>query len=199
MAEPAYLREASLSHLSRLTTKARSMETERWIRARVKRKHQYRPPPRGRMRSELRAVRKELAGHFYQLQSGHAATAPYLKRIGQVRSDRCWWCNSGQRQSRYHLFFRCRRWRAEIREMWQKVEISTEGGPRVSSVRGLFQSAQAIPAVLDFLRKTRVGKMPGFEADGIHEDELGQDIELWADNEERSEEEFKREGGPGSP
>ena len=83
--------------------------------------------------------------------------------------------------------------------MWQKVEISTEGGPRVSSVRGLFQSAQAIPAVLDFLQKTRVGRMPGLEADGIQEDELGQDIELWADDEERSEDEFEREGGPGPP
>ena len=38
-AEPAYLRTASLSHLSRLTTDARRTETERWIRAKVKRKH----------------------------------------------------------------------------------------------------------------------------------------------------------------
>ena len=44
---PAYLREASLSHLTRLATEARSAETDRWIRQRVKRKHRYRPPPRG--------------------------------------------------------------------------------------------------------------------------------------------------------
>ena len=151
------------------------------------------------MRSELRVVRKECAGRFYQLLSGHAATAPHLKRIGQVRSSRCWWCNSGQRQSRFHLFFRCRRWRAEISEMWKKVEISSEGGPRISSVRGLFQDARAIPAVLDFLRRTRVGKMPGLESYGIQEDELGQDVELWAEDGESSEEDLEREEGPGPP
>ena len=127
-AEPANLREASLSYLSRITTKARTIETERWIQARVKRKHQYRPPTGGKMRSELQAVRKECTVRFYQLLSGHAATAPHLESIGQVRSGGgCWWCKSGQRQSRFHLFFRCRRWRAEINEMWQKVQISTEG------------------------------------------------------------------------
>ena len=199
-AEPAYLREASLSHLSRLTTEARTTETERWIRAKVKRKHRYRPPTGGKMRSELRGVRKECAGRFYQLLSGHAATAPHLERIGQVRSDgSCWWCRSGQRQSRFHLFFRCRRWRAEIDEMWQKVQISTKGGPRISSVRGLFHDARATPAVLDFLRKTKVGKMPGLEVYGIQEGELGQDMELWAEGEETAEEDFEREGGLDPP
>ena len=198
-ASPVYLREASLSHLTRLATEARSTETGRWIRERVKRKHRYRPPPGGKMRSELRAVRKECAGRFYQLLSGHAATAPHLKRVNQVRSSRCWWCNSGQRQTRFHLFRRCRRWRAEINEMWQRVEVSCEGGPRVSSVRGLFQDPRAIPAVLEFLRKTRVGKMPGLEIHGIQEDELGQDIELWAEDGEASDEDHEREGGPGPP
>ena len=108
VASPAYLREASLSHLTRLATEARSAETSRWIQERVKRKHRYRPHPGGKMRRELRAVRKECAGRFYQLLSGHAATAPHLRRVGQVESDRCWWCNlnSGQRQSRFHLFRR---------------------------------------------------------------------------------------------
>ena len=79
--------------------------------------------------------------------------------------------------------------------MWQKVRISTEGGPRISSVRGLFYNAQATPAVLDFLRKTKVGKMPGLEVYGIQAEELGQDMELWADGEETSEEDLEKEGG----
>ena len=83
--------------------------------------------------------------------------------------------------------------------MWHKVRISTEGGPRISSVRGLFYDARATPAVLDFLRKTKVGKMPDLEIYGIQEDELGQDMELWADGEETSEEDFAIEGGSNPP
>ena len=44
-ADPAYLREASLSHLTRLATEARSLETDRWIREHVRRRYRYRPPP----------------------------------------------------------------------------------------------------------------------------------------------------------
>ena len=55
-ADPAYLREASLEHLTRKTTEARSLETSSWIRAHVKRRHRYRPPPGGKMRQEIRGV-----------------------------------------------------------------------------------------------------------------------------------------------
>ena len=46
----------------------------------------------GRLRRGLGKVRKDLAGRFYQLLSGHAATAPHLMRVGQAPSDKCWWC-----------------------------------------------------------------------------------------------------------
>ena len=196
-ADPAYLREASLSHLTRLATETRSLETNRWIREHVKRRHRYRPPPGGRMRKELKGVRKERAGRFYQLLSGHAATAPHLKRVGLIDTDSCWWCGSGERQTRLHLFSRCRRWTPEIRELWRRVEAECEGGPRAPSVRRLFRDPRATPAVLDFLRDTRVGKMPGLELHGVREDELGRDMELWADEESSAEEE--EEGGPGPP
>ena len=55
----------------------------------------------------LARVRKELAGRFYQLLSGHAAAAEHLRRVGQAPSDRCWCCGSGEGQSRYHLLVRC--------------------------------------------------------------------------------------------
>ena len=83
--------------------------------------------------------------------------------------------------------------------MWQKVKISSEGEPRISSVRGLFYDTRATPAVLDFLRKTKVGKMPGLEVYGIQEEELGQDMKLWADDEEISDEDLEREGGLDPP
>ena len=60
----------------------------------------------------------ELAGRFYELLSGHAATAVHLRRVGQAPSDKCWWCGSGERQSFHHLFIKCRRWTPEIKRMW---------------------------------------------------------------------------------
>ena len=64
VASPAYLREASLSHLTRLATEARSTETSRWIRERAKRKHPYRPPPGGKMRKELREFARSVQADF---------------------------------------------------------------------------------------------------------------------------------------
>ena len=74
-------------------------------------------PPGGGLRRGLARVRKKLVGRFYQLLFGHAATAEHLARIGQTPSSECWWHGSGERQSRYHLFVRCRRWVPEIRRL----------------------------------------------------------------------------------
>ena len=43
-ADPEYLGEASLSHLTRKTTEARSNATGAWIREHVRRERRYRPP-----------------------------------------------------------------------------------------------------------------------------------------------------------
>ena len=47
-ADPLYLREASLSHLTRATTEARSTATSEWIRTRSGRRRRYRPPGEAR-------------------------------------------------------------------------------------------------------------------------------------------------------
>ena len=80
---------------------------------------------RPRIPSGLRQASKELASLFFQLSSGHAMTAPFLKeKFGWVESDGCWWCGGG-RQTREHLFKECRAWKDEIRRLWKKVgEIS---------------------------------------------------------------------------
>ena len=43
-ADPAYLREASLAYITRVSTERRSISTGQWIRDHVKRRHRYRPP-----------------------------------------------------------------------------------------------------------------------------------------------------------
>ena len=88
-ASPEYLGEASLSHLTRKTTEARSRATREWIRDHVRRERRYRPPPRGKLRKGLGKVRRELAGRFYQLLPGHAAAAVHIRRVGQVPSNKC--------------------------------------------------------------------------------------------------------------
>ena len=43
--------------------------------------------------------------------SGHAATGAYLAdKAGKIQSSECWWCGSGERQTRRHLFVRCKTW-----------------------------------------------------------------------------------------
>ena len=158
-ASPPYLREASLSHPRRVTTETRTDATSEWIRARSGQRRRYRPPKGGRMRKDLNKARKELASRFYQLLSGHAATAEHLVRIGQAENEKCFWCGSGERQTRYHLFVKCRRWTPEIRRLWQRVRMETGWGG-APSVRKLFGNEKNVRAILEFLEKTKVGKMP---------------------------------------
>ena len=64
---------------------------------------------------------KSVAGRYYQLLSGHAATRSYLKvKIGQTDDDRFWWCGGGKQQTR-HLFTECRDWLPRIRKLYKGI------------------------------------------------------------------------------
>ena len=122
----------------------------------VKRKHQYHPSPGGNLRRGLSRVRKELARRYYQLLMGHAATAEYLMRVGQSPSSKCWWCGSGERQSRYHLFIRFRRWAPEIRRLWQRAERNCEWeSPRAPSAVSSSATPERRPHSWSSLRMPR--------------------------------------------
>ena len=70
--------EASLSHLSRVTSANRSRETAQWIPEHVRPERRHRPPSgTGLPRRALRKVRKSQASRCFQLLSGHAAIAPF--------------------------------------------------------------------------------------------------------------------------
>ena len=202
-ASPQYLGEASLSHLTRVTTKARSAATAEWIRANSGQRRRYRPPKGGKMRKDLNGTRKELASRFYQLMSGHAATAEHLRRVGQAESDTCFWCGSGERQTRHHLFVKCKRWTPEIRRLWQRVRTEGGGGG-APSVRKLFGDERNVKAILDFLEKTKVGKMPGrvLLAGGpdLEEEEMdGFSLQVLGEDEETGISSSEEEDGPGLP
>ena len=77
------------------------------------------------------------------------------------------------------------------------MEAECEGGPRAPSIRRLFRDPRATPALLDFLRDTRVGRMLGLALYGVMKEDLGREVELWA--EEESLESEGEEGVPGPP
>ena len=203
-AEGSYLGEASLSYLRRVTTENRTKATADWIRERSGRQRRYRPPKGGKMRKALNKTRKELAGRYYQLLSGHAAVAEHLKRVGQMQSDRCFWCGTDEKQTRFHLLIRCRRWKPEIEEMWEKIKDETGWGG-APTVRKLFGDERCVGALLEFLDKTKVGKMPSriLLAGGpdLEEEEL-ESLSLLAQEEgveETDISESEEENGPGPP
>ena len=79
------------------------------------------------------------------------------------------------------------------------------GGPRAPSVRLLFRDVRAMPAVLELLKDTRVGRMPGrvLLAGGldVDEEEL-EEVVLWAPEESEGSgisESSEEEDGPGPP
>ena len=82
-----------------------------------------------------------------------------------VQTDMCWWCNSGERQSRHHLFVKCRAWEVQIRELWRSV-----GKACAPTARLLFRGERATPAVLQFLRDTKAGRMVTLEPCGDGEE-----------------------------
>ena len=143
--------------MTRTATEARSRATAEWITDHVRTERRYRPPPGWR---QLEGTRKELAGRFYQLLSGHANIGSFLHRIGAVDDNTCWLCDTGQRQTRFHLVARCPTLRGQQRVLWRRVErLCYWEEPRAREVRLLFDDVRAAPAVLSFLRVTRVGRI----------------------------------------
>ena len=135
-----YAEETSLAHMTRVATEARSKRTTEWITAHVRSGRRYRPPPgKGVRRTQLRRVRKTLAGRYYQLLSGHAETGTHRSLFGRTDTPDCWWCASGEPQSRHHLFTRCPAWRPQTRRLWKDIGKACEWErPRALSVRHLW-------------------------------------------------------------
>ena len=172
-----------------LKSRLRKRAHEEWrkeIRSRTTTRRPYRVPREDeipRIPRALRKARKELEARFFQLSSGHAMIAPFLReKFGWIDSDICWWC-SNKKQSRKHLFKECRAWKEEIRQLWKTVgDISgghgerpigpykgskgfmlrtTRGsiGPGNCSVERLFGDPRFTEAILTFLTCTGVGKI----------------------------------------
>ena len=119
---------ASMTYLKRTATERKAAETNGWIKEKIRQRHQvsgrhsYTPPKKSGSRKMLKKERKRLAARFYQLNTGHALTAPYMKRIKKTDSNLCWWCEDGRSiQTRQHLFTECRAFKPQIKRLWKSV------------------------------------------------------------------------------
>ena len=129
--------------------------------------------------------------------------ADHLQKVGQADNDKCFWCRSGERQTRHHLFIVCRRWTPEIRKLWQRVRLETGWGG-VPSIRKLFGDERNVKAILEFLERTKVGKMPSriLLAGGpdLEEEELDSvSLQVSEEDVETEVSSSGDEGGPGPP
>jgi hypothetical protein len=100
-----------------------------------------------------------------------ALIGTHLVRIKKKESDACWWCDSGKKQTRGHLFGGCSAWKRECLAklaLKKRVERITgkrrkrgqrrrERGARLKVV-DLFKDERLTGAVLDFLKDTEVGR-----------------------------------------
>ena len=126
---------------------------------------------------------------FYQFLSGHANIGSYLHRMELVDDDTCWWCDTGERQTRFHLVASCPAWRGQARVLWKRVAKLCEwNGPRAPEVRLLFDDVPAAPAVLSFLRDTRIGRIVPQALRRRRDGEEGREVDREGE-----------EGGPGPP
>src|SRR5258705_13943 len=71
--ENEYLQEASLSHLTRRTTEAKTAERHAWIHQHVKPERRYKPPTGGKVRT---ALRRETRGQLDATTSSYPITQP---------------------------------------------------------------------------------------------------------------------------
>src|SRR5258705_2329809 len=111
-----------MARMRRRTTETRTRQKAEWIEDRTRQRRAYIPRRGSGLRGALRGEKKALASRFYQLLTGQAITAPYMcEKLRQIESSQCWWCDSGTRQTRHHLFCECRGFRPRIVKLWKAV------------------------------------------------------------------------------
>jgi hypothetical protein len=90
--------EASLAFLKRTTKEEKKRKTKEWIKEKIKGSRAYILKEKEGIRKHLRSERKETATRYYQLMTGHAVIALYLKNKLKKRDlEECWWCQSGKK------------------------------------------------------------------------------------------------------
>ncbi|KAF8534702.1 hypothetical protein BDD12DRAFT_895343 [Trichophaea hybrida] len=95
-------------------------------------------------------------------------TGVYLERIKKSKSQECWWCGH-KRQTRDHLFKWCNKWKRQQDDLWKKLRKKCKWKERRKvPMSQVFDTDDAVKAVLKFLKETDVGRVsfPGVADEG---------------------------------
>ena len=97
-----------------------------------------------------------------QMALGHALVKTYLKRIGKEETEECRWCGSEEKETRGHLFRKCKRWAQDRLKLYSRLRRDCKLTGRIHwPVSRMFQEEKATPAVTAFLKDTTIGyKVP---------------------------------------
>jgi hypothetical protein len=157
----------SLASLSRDISEWATRERGKFIEKRGGKKFKWNG--KKPMNPALKKLPKRDAQVFWQFACGHAIMGDYLKhKLKKTDNDTCWHCNSGQPQTRSHLFERCTAFQKERRLMRADVRgaLKEEALRKKKErweirvpVRDLFARECLTGAVMDFLRATKCGRM----------------------------------------
>ena len=175
-----HLNYVSFAHINRRMTEVKWEESKNKIKEMGKKsKHSYRYDLVMKGSNGVTMTsQKSIAARFYQLKTGHAIIASYLRRIGKG-DMKCWWCGH-EYQTRDHLFKWCKGWKREQKRLWvdgQKGEHGYEGiekvlkKPKISLPMSLvFAEEKCSQALLDFLSVTDVGRISGVAEEAENSD-----------------------------
>jgi hypothetical protein len=154
----------SFVHLKHRAAEKRRKKTGDWSKDSIATSRGYVERKTPNFRPKLHCVWKELASHYYQLMTGHAVIAPYLKHKKKTSDlETCWWCEKDIRQTQDHLFKDYVHWKEDMKIFWRKV--TKDIGPRWRRYQWkhmleLFNEDKAMETILWFLDRTGVGKKP---------------------------------------
>jgi hypothetical protein len=166
----------SLANVHRVISERVTKTTKRFITEHLN-SNKFAWDGRRKMKTQLQKEKKRDASVFWQFASGHALTGDYLKnKIRKTGDDTCWLCISGEKQTRGHLFNSCKALEEERRGLWKDclkaarkaAKAKKKPAPKTVPVRELFSQDCYTGAVMEFLKKTKVGRTgrPPDEAEG---------------------------------
>ena len=153
-----YVEQRSLASVNRAAREKQSAVDRRWLQENLATAHQYRLHKRRRMRPEVKSWGRKDTGVLMQIASGHALIRTYQMRIGKEETDECRWCESGERESRGHLFSRCERFTRDRRTLYSRLRADCKLRGRINwPVWKMLQEEKATGAVMAFLKDTTIG------------------------------------------
>lgn len=187
--------ELSLAYTRRALTEARVQAKQCWLQQalvhrNLRARRSYRACGGWKQDPTAAAARKEVAGRYYQLKTGHAVVGAYLQQIKAQETAACRWCRHPYESVR-HLLLECREWRTQRRTFYAALIRAKVPRPTLmeESPEGrLFSNPKATKAILTFLAATGAARPRDADESALRRAQSDNEVGL------ESLEEAEREG-----